>query len=287
MRFCMSTISMLGRRLDDAILSHMKKGGIETIELFMQKPHFDQSDPSHISEISGSLKNNGMNAISAHMPIYKYRLDDPGERKLLTLSLCDPDDSEREFAISELLSSIEACGTLGIRNIVVHTGLLGPAGESEKNREIEMCVRSLKRPVERAGELGVNLSIENGTSPGVTVAMLHEVIKRISRPNLGICVDVGHSNLFSKPETDVDLSMPRLNSLHLHDNNGRSDQHYMPGEGMIAFDRIISILTANRFTGIVTLEVVGPLAENVTMGEFSQFSSRIHSKISKMRKGSA
>jgi len=280
----MSTISMLGRRLDDSILSHMKKGGIENIELFMQRPHFDQSDSAHILEISESLKKNGINAISAHMPIYKYRLDDPGERKLLTLSLCDPVDSEREFAISELLSAIEACGKLGIRNLVVHTGLLGPENSEDKTREIEVCVGSLKIPIERAGELGINLSIENGTAPGVTVGMLHKVIRRISRGNLGICVDVGHSNLYGKPGEDVKNAMPRLNSLHLHDNNGRSDQHYMPGEGIVDFKQIISLLSEAKFAGIITMEVVGPLAENVTMGEFCQFSGRINSIISRMRK---
>ena len=49
----------------------------------------------------------------------------------------------------------------------------------------------------------------------------------------------------------------RVLSLHLHDNDGASDQHLLPGGGGIDFAGITAFLAAGGFDGILTMEV-GP-----------------------------
>jgi hypothetical protein len=67
-------------------------------------------------------------------------------------------------------------------------------------------------------------------------------------PQSGFCLDIGHWFHYAMgkhwnnfPEW-IDLSGPRLTHLHLHDNNGDSDQHLGLGQGKINLPMIWEIL---------------------------------------------
>jgi sugar phosphate isomerase/epimerase len=250
----MSTLTCLGRRLDRAALDAMASSGIRRIELFMQRPHFDPADSEDVERIAAALEGAGVEALSAHAPIYREHLKDRAARKQLTLSLCSQDTARREFAVRELLCAVEACGRLGIPNLVVHTGLTGhPAGDQAL--EIETCVESLHGAAQRAAYLGVSLSLENGTEPGVSVRLLLEVLARLDMPSAGLCLDTGHANLFGNLRADIREARQYLHSVHLHDNDGSEDQHLMPGRGNVNFMELLAFLRSSKFIGIMTMEI--------------------------------
>ena len=59
-----------------------------------------------------------------------------------------------------------------------------------------------------------------------------------------LCFDAGHFNLFSKITLSelLDKTGRYIYELHLHDNDGTSDDHYAIGDGNIDFEAILSRL---------------------------------------------
>jgi sugar phosphate isomerase/epimerase len=49
--------------------------------------------------------------------------------------------------------------------------------------------------------------------------------------------------------------MPRLDHIHLHDNDGSEDAHLCPGSGTIAWPQVMNLLQDNGFDGYAALEL--------------------------------
>jgi sugar phosphate isomerase/epimerase len=69
---------------------------------------------------------------------------------------------------------------------------------------------------------------------------LADLLARLPTPPFGFCLDTGHFNLFSDlPLADwLGALGPHLREVHLHDNDGRSDQHLPPGRGRFDFSAL-------------------------------------------------
>jgi sugar phosphate isomerase/epimerase len=48
----------------------------------------------------------------------------------------------------------------------------------------------------------------------------------------------------------------QLVHLHFHDNHGEADEHLIPGEGSLDWDRILSTIESIGFNGTAVLEVL-------------------------------
>ena len=82
------------------------------------------------------------------------------------------------------------------------------------------------------------------------------ILSGLDSANVQFCLDVGHLMSFAKtPWQDwlPELS-PWLGQLHLHDNNGITDQHLGLGLGTFNFKNLFDFLTANNLHPLVTLE---------------------------------
>jgi sugar phosphate isomerase/epimerase len=107
--------------------------------------------------------------------------------------------------------------------------------------------------------------------PGHPPLLLENVFEKEPRPladlmralvglNAGICFDVGHWHFFAGGRNKQDLSRwievlgPWVRRLHLHDNDGSSDQHLGMGAGSIPFADLFSLLGQNGNRPGMTLE---------------------------------
>ena len=90
-----------------------------------------------------------------------------------------------------------------------------------------------------ARKLDVPVANENINRPELFV----KVMDTINDEYLKFCYDAGHNNVFD-PEYDY-LSKygKRLIALHLHDNDGKTDQHTLNKYGTIDWDRIALLLS--------------------------------------------
>lgn len=87
---------------------------------------------------------------------------------------------------------------------------------------------------------------------------LDYVYSSIKCDYLKFCFDSGHANVFTRNIEDFPWNKygDKLICVHLHDNNGESDEHLIPFSGNINWRVLARNLKAARFKGPLTCEAV-------------------------------
>jgi L-ribulose-5-phosphate 3-epimerase len=120
-------------------------------------------------------------------------------------------------------------------------------------------IERMKRIIETAERLNVNIAVENMSRP----EYLDCIFRNIQSERLGFCFDSGHCNVFT-PEIDfLSLYGDKLIALHLHDNNGTEDWHSLPFSGSINWGDIANKLKAISYNGAIALEVENKKFEHI------------------------
>lgn len=160
------------------------------------------------------------------------------------------------------------CERFGITTMAFHTGntfnsIFG------KNLKLEDYYRSLAASLDvllpEAEKCGVVIALENQWTPLNHSRCLLRIMEQFRSPHLGLCYDSGHGNLMEKgmlfpgrtcvpyiwedlgspvewEENLIEKFSPWMVNCHLHDNNGINDEHKLPGEGTVDWQRIMNVL---------------------------------------------
>ena len=75
-------------------------------------------------------------------------------------------------------------------------------------------------------------------------------------PNLEVCLDVGHLLAFGGGDFPrwLETLAPVSGQLHLHDNDGRGDDHLALGAGQVPLAEVLGHFAARGRRPLVTLE---------------------------------
>lgn len=145
-------------------------------------------------------------------------------------------DASRRASVSQVRDTLDDAATCGADAVVVHGGSVRqhyPERVAEKS--YENAVTSLQECADHAADVGVTLCLENQpvsdskrrytTSPDD----LATVLDRVDAPPeaLGVTLDIGHAKVNNHdPWQFVDRFGDRIRIVHLHSNDGTSDQHH-------------------------------------------------------------
>ena len=83
------------------------------------------------------------------------------------------------------------------------------------------------------------------------------LFENLEKQNVGFCLDTGHQSAFSRTSLTawLDSLGQYLGQLHLHDNNGKFDDHLAMGKGKINFEAFFKALKAIKIAPpVITLE---------------------------------
>jgi sugar phosphate isomerase/epimerase len=155
-------------------------------------------------------------------------------------------------SLSSLSHVIKLAYKTKARSIVLHTfDDISGIPESIRKSVIQLH-NGLFSLLEMGYKWNVVIALENLIKPymnTVTLALFDKL------PDLGLCFDTGHAEISStwKDFFSPDLSQ-RIVALHLNDNNGRADDHLIPGQGIINFYKCISRLVQGGYSGIWGIE---------------------------------
>ncbi len=108
--------------------------------------------------------------------------------------------------------------------------------------------------VNYANSLNLKISFENIFEKDMKV--LDTLLELVKYDKAGVCLDVGHHNVFSTLPIEEYFKNFNKNifEIHLHDNDGTFDYHMAVGEGNINFHNIFKFIRKYSPEAILTLE---------------------------------
>ena len=110
-----------------------------------------------------------------------------------------------------------------------------------------------------ADRCGVAIALENLLADSVysDMELLIEHVDHVGDARVGVCLDTGHANVLGYGLPDAVRKIGRrLLMLHVHDNDGGSDQHAAPFAGCIEWPGFAAALDEVGYGGTLNLEVV-------------------------------
>ena len=211
--------------------------------------------PEQIGKFTGELEAANLRFGDAHAP-YGIHWD------LLCVF-----DEERPALFHRQKLAMTIAAQLGCKTITIHTGADHFFPEIPVEKHLSRICGMLEKLLKEAEKLGVTLCLENGWGKLTSLDTLLWLQERFACPNFGFCYDSGHANimdsgrLFTEGEAysrwnavgvttppwedaivRLERMLPYMANCHLHDNYGNKDQHNLPGQGNVKWDKIIPLL---------------------------------------------
>jgi sugar phosphate isomerase/epimerase len=200
----------------------------------------DTHSREEFSEIASLLHKEGL-TISLHAPFYDLA---PGgmDKKILKAT------RERLLQLFDLVPMFKPI------SVVCHTGYDRKRYHEVEDAWLETSVATWTPIVEQLKGTGTALMIENVYEK--TPRMLMRLFKALNNEEVGFCFDSGHMRAFSETDMQGWLNElgPRIEELHLHDNDGTEDHHFAIGQGDIDFESLFEYIDENRMRPIITIE---------------------------------
>jgi sugar phosphate isomerase/epimerase len=154
-------------------------------------------------------------------------------------------EHQRLAGVELIKNRIDMTARLGADVVILHL----PAGLGDDQASWSRLRRSLDALEPYARACHVRIAIENGDFEAI-----RRVLAAYDPEFLGLCYDSGHGNMVADGLDRLESLKHRLISVHLHDNNGASDQHKLPFTGTVDWSRLARIIAESSYTKCVSLE---------------------------------
>jgi sugar phosphate isomerase/epimerase len=252
----LSTHLYLNQRLNSSLLEQAGNCGVEAVEIFAARQHFDYASREHVAEIAAFFRSNALIAWSMHAPLYAGR--EMGRTGAPALNLLHPEKTRRIEAMDEIKRAIEAAEQIPFRNLVVH---LGERHDEWSQYAIEYALTALEHLGAFARPLGVRPLVENLLNEATTPEHLLEILEIGHQDSIGVCLDLGHAHMTTGVSDAIATLGKRITQVHVHDNHGLGDEHLFPGDGTIDWPATTAALNALEVPPAAVLEISSKLPD--------------------------
>ncbi|MBR4940721.1 MAG: sugar phosphate isomerase/epimerase [Clostridia bacterium] len=217
------------------------------VDSWLGKGVYSRDSQGYYENIREFAEEKGFHLVQAHSPMGR------------------PIAADNEAFLKLTADCVEACGKMGIPQIVVHSGYEMGLTKKEcfaRNREFFL-------PLLEVGEKwGVNVLVENFNKmevPGLywvdNAPDLLELIETVDHPLFHAVWDTGHANMQEMPQSEaIGILGSHVLGVHVHDNDGTGDTHLTPYLGTLSMDSVMQGLLAVGYKGCFTFEVGGIFA---------------------------
>ena len=169
------------------------------------------------------------------------------------------EENRREW-FDKMCIALEGTATVGAPCMVIHNIMPWGTGENpEPERFLEMNRDFFSRLLEKAKACGVVVALENMPFTKLSLSTPEQVVnfvKAFNSPSFRVCLDTGHAVVFGLSPADSVRLIGRdyLACLHVHDNDGKRDLHWVPFRGVIDWADFSRSLHEIGFEGTLSLE---------------------------------
>ncbi len=212
-------------------------------------------EPEFFALLKRLCFNSGINLTEMHAPF--------GE--CYDLACASP--ARREQLVKEHIKCMQYASETGCRTYTVHIGAHDSVYLHIPNEKVRpLALESLEKLIPTAEKLGIVIAVENAFERCNTPDEVMYYVDAVDHPNVGCCFDSGHANVMAPtPGKTVEQYAAHMKetvwqgelefysgafekmarsivTCHLHDNDGFSDQHRMPGCGTTDWETLVGKL---------------------------------------------
>ncbi len=248
--YAMSTWTLQTLPLEQA-LSLLRQYDFDRVEIWASVQHLDPRLGTDVGRVRQWLRQNRQAVHSLHAPIL-HPFPHPQEENVFRL-----------YRMDLHRRTIEACAALEAPLMVVHT--YDPEYYPYKNPQLPILRDCLAELAEYGKRHGVRIAVENMPDPlrgDEILTTLANQRKMFDGLDMYYCLDIGHVPIMGQTtcEAEIDAVADRLITFHVHNNNGRTDEHNLPGDGILNWPAIHDYARLAGYQGEFVLELRG--AEN-------------------------
>lgn len=171
-------------------------------------------------------------------------------------NLTSGDGGIRDAALEKYQQAIFFAGEIGAEYVVIHPGLICDVSVS-KREAVDMAAASISSLREYAGKWKVKLAVENVGDCNTSIFTVRSFIDFVVSmgDNVGYLIDTGHAfiNRWDIPGL-IRKAGNKLMAIHLHDNDGREDDHLAVGEGAIDWAPVFAAIKETTHNPHLVLE---------------------------------
>lgn len=217
--------------LDMSITDRVKKikqAGFDGVFIWFYEDRF------LLNEVITSIKANGLYIETMHLPFHHCNdLWVAGEAG--------------EHYVQNIIDGIRVAAEATIPTVIMHT--VSKKTHPDYN---PLGLKRIQKILNYCEEKKVQLAIENVRD----IRYLDYVFDHVASPYLKICFDTGHTNCFGYQVNDFnwDKYKKDIVAVHIHDNDGKDDQHLLPFYGTINWEGIMKKLRQISFSAPLTSE---------------------------------
>lgn len=233
----------------------LKNNGFESVMIFWYQDAYD--NPPQVA--AAKAQEIGLRIENCHIPFWGAE------------DLWSPEGGDVEKMILRCLDEISHYET---EKVVLHV-----SAWLKETRLTEVGLERIKRILNKAEGLGLEVAIENICEAHV----LDYIFERIQSPALKFCYDNGHEMIFSKDEDLLMKYADRVIALHLTDNDGQEDQHYLPFDGVFDWTKLMEKLEKIHYDGPLAFEVGWHCGPDHPLKDGDQYIKELKRRIKELK----
>jgi sugar phosphate isomerase/epimerase len=219
----LSTHVICNHRLTTAWMNRVERAGIAGVEIFCAPQHLDYRNKSQIAELGHWFRDSDLKLHSLHSPMYTDEIW--GRSGPQThINITERSKADRMRWVEEIKRALEIAESIPFRYLIQHLGI---GGQEFSEYAVEAAFTALEQLILFARQRGVEILLEN-TPNELSTAERLELFNATTHLKLNYVFDTGHAHIGAGIEHEFEIMKPRIRSLHVHDNNGKEDQHLFP-----------------------------------------------------------
>jgi sugar phosphate isomerase/epimerase len=191
----------------------------------------------------------------------KYSVHAP----IADVNIASPSKPLRKAMLKRLEKSIFYASALNAYAWVFHPGLKTGVSMFYPGIDWLQNLETTRLILRIAGDHGVKIAVENVPEPyPFLMKSVEDFTKFYEEINedIGMVFDVGHANLNGQIERFLTAFGDRIVHMHVHDNDGKNDQHLGLGYGNINWQNLPDSLKKISYNGVVIIESVERVEES-------------------------
>jgi sugar phosphate isomerase/epimerase len=253
MQLVLSTHLFVRHRLTTVWLEKIFSAGFPAVELFCARQHVDYRDNAQIAELGHWFHDSPLKMHALHSPMYT---DDVWGRSgpQAVIDITEAAKGKRITIVDEIKRALEIADIVPFRYLIQHIGV---SGQEFDQRRWDAAFSSLEEIKVFAGQRGVEVLLENTPNALSSAERLNGFLAE-THLNLNYCFDIGHAHMLNAVDDQFERMQNRIRSTHIHDNDGRDDQHLFPGKGSIDWPRAMQLLGSRADQYPLVLELKEP-----------------------------